>query len=132
MDSAAGRSRGTAEVQPGQRRAIEAPGGAQEELPYMGAPAAEIATDEVGIMAFHGGGAENVAPQNALAEAGGKALHLRLDGVRHVHRRRVGHVAVGPGGVLSLGSAGGIEKGVLDEKDERRAGVVGFPLGDLL
>src|ERR1035438_10617126 len=34
--------------------------------------------------------------------------------------------------MLSLGSAGGIEKGVLDEEDERRAGVAGFPMGDLV
>src|ERR1017187_6223709 len=34
--------------------------------------------------------------------------------------------------MLSLGSAGGIEKGGLDEKDEGRAVVAGFPLGDLV
>src|ERR1035441_10537598 len=34
--------------------------------------------------------------------------------------------------MLSLGSAGGIEKRGLDEKDEGRSGVAGFPLGDLV
>src|ERR1035441_7011655 len=121
MDSAAGRGGGTAEVQSGEGRTIEAPGGTEEELAYIERPATEIAADEVGIVAFHGGRAENVARQNALAEAGGKALHLRLNGIRHFHRRSVGHVAVGPSGVLSLGSAGGIEKSVL-RSEERRVG----------
>jgi hypothetical protein len=48
--------------------------------------AIEIAADEVGIVAFHGGGAENMAAQYALAEAGGEALHLGLNGIRHVRR----------------------------------------------
>ena len=84
MDSTAGRGGGTAEVQSGEGGTIEAPGGAEEELANPEGAAIEIAADEVGIVAFHSGGAENVARQNALAEAGGEALHLRLDGVGHV------------------------------------------------
>src|ERR1035438_5176006 len=129
MDSAAGRGGGTAEVQSGEGRTIEAPGGAEEELADIERAAIEIAADEVGIVVFHGGGAENVAAQDALPEAGGEALHLGLNGIGHVRRGRVGQVAVGPGGMLSLGSAGGVEKGVLDKEDERRAGVAGFPIG---
>src|ERR1039457_4197821 len=132
MDSAAGWGGGTAKVQSGEGRTIEAPGGTEEELAGIERAAIEIAADEVGIVAFHGGGAEKVAPQNALAEAGGKALHLRLNGIRHVRRGRVRQVAVGPGGMLSMGSAGGVEECVLDEENERRAGVAGFPMGDLV
>ena len=84
MDSAAGRGGGTAKVHAGERSAIEAPGGAEEELAEIERAAIEIAADEVRIVAFHGGGAENVAAQNALAEAGGEALHLRLNGIRPV------------------------------------------------
>src|ERR1035437_9788393 len=98
VNSAAGRCRRTAEVHAGERRAIEAPCGAEEKLPDIERPAIEIAAHQIGIVAFHGGGAENVPPQNALAEARGETLHLRLNGVRHVRRRAVRHVAVVPGG----------------------------------
>src|ERR1035437_9484808 len=83
VNSAAGRCRRTAEVHAGERRAIEAPCRAEEKLPDIQRPAIEIAADQVGIVALHGGGAENVPPQNALPEAGGKTLHLRLNGVGH-------------------------------------------------
>ena len=86
-------------------------------------PAVKIAAHQVGIMDFHGGGTENMAAQNALAEAGGEAFHLGFDGVRHVQRRSVRNVAVGPGGVLSGGRTGGVKQSVLREEDERTAGV---------
>src|ERR1035437_9846007 len=133
VNSAAGRCRRTAEVHAGERRAIEAPCGAEEKLPDIERPAVEIAAHQIGIVAFHGGGAENVPPpRNALAEARGKTLPLPLNGSRHVRRRAVRHVAVGPGGMLSIGSAGGVEKGVLHEENKRTAGVARFPLGDLV
>ena len=86
MDSAAGWGGSTAEVQSGEGRTIEAPGGAEEELADIERAAIEIAADEVGIVAFHGGGAEKVAAQNALSEARGEALHLGLNGIGHVRR----------------------------------------------
>src|ERR1035437_7279471 len=132
VNSAAGRCRRTAEVHAGERRAIEAPCRAEEKLPQIERPATEIAADQVRIVPLHGSGAENVPPQNALAEARGETVHLRLNGVRHVRRRAVGHVAVSPGGMLSMGSAGGVEKGVLHEENKRTAGVARFPLGDLV
>src|ERR1035437_7616649 len=96
VNPAAGRGRRTAEVDAGEGCAIEAPCRAEEKLPDIDRPAVEIAAGQVGIVALHGGGAENVPPQNALPEAGGEPLHLRLNGIRHVRRRPLRHAAVRP------------------------------------
>ena len=44
-------------------------------------------------------GAHRVAPDDAVAEAGGEPFDLRLDAIGHVDGRAVRHVAVGPGGL---------------------------------
>src|ERR1035437_7636576 len=94
VNSAAGRCRRTAEVHAGERRAIEAPCGAEEKLPDIERPAIEIAAHQIGIVASRGGGAKSGPPKKPRGKAGAKPPPLRLNGVRHVRRRAVRHVAV--------------------------------------
>ena len=116
----AGRRRSATEEDTGERGTVQAACGAEEELPQIECAAVEIAANQIGIMSFHAGGAEHMAAQNTLAEAGGEAFHLGFDGVRHVQGRAVGNMAIGPGGVLAGGRAGGVEESVLREEDKGR------------
>src|SRR3954470_21769808 len=123
MYSAAGRRGSTAEEDTGKGGAVEAARRAEEELAQVDCSAVEIAANQIRIMNFQGGGAGDMAAQNALPEAGGEALHLSFNSIRHIQRRSVGNVAVGPGRVLAGRSAGRVEQSVLREQDEGTAGV---------
>ena len=56
-----------------------------------------------------------MARQNEIAESRGEAFDLIFDGRAHIPRRTVRDVAVGPGGMLSGGSARGIKEARLHE-----------------
>ena len=86
----------------------------------------------LGFQAARSLGVAGAAGEDDVAEAGGEALDLGFDDVGAVDGGAVGDVAVGPGGVLAFGGAGGVEEAGLDEEDEGtvvEAAVEGVVLG---
>src|SRR5580692_3619906 len=73
-----------------------------------------------------------MARQNTFAESWSEALDLRLNGARHIGRRAVGNVTVGPYGVLSCGGAHAIEQARLRQQHKRRPREIGLPCSDLI
>ena len=100
VDAAAGWGRRGAEEDLRDGGAVEGWGGAEEELARGHRAAGEIAADEVGVAGFEVGGEMDAAGENAVAEAGGEALDLGLDGFGYIHNGAVRDVRVAPGGVL--------------------------------
>ena len=140
VDAAAGWGGGRAEVEVGCGGAVLAAGGAEEELAQVDRSAADVAADEVGVHGFQRGGRGDVAGEDASAEAGGEAFDLGFEAVERGCGigiwSTVGDVAVGPGDVLALGSAAGVEESGLGNEDEGAFGVAagghgGFGGGDL-
>jgi hypothetical protein len=82
-------------------------------------PAYYVASDQVWVVALERGRIEHAAREDAIAKTWGEAFHLLLDSLAHVDCGSVRDVAVGPGGVVAFGSAGGIEQAGLDQDDER-------------
>lgn len=101
---------------------IEAGERAEEELREVVLAAGHVAADHGGIVGFQLLRAARVAGEDAIAEAGGEAFDLGLDARGHVDGAAVGNVAVGPAGVASGGSAGGIDQRLLGDEDERLSG----------
>ncbi len=64
---------------------------------------------------------------DTLAKAGSEALDLRLDNIAHIPGGAVGHVTVGPDGVLALRRAGGIEAAGLGDQDKRPLSMLAAP-----
>jgi hypothetical protein len=60
--------------------------------------------------------------QDEVTKAGGEALNLALDPVRHVHGAGVRHVAVRPARVMTFGRARAVEHALLRHEDERALG----------
>ena len=81
MDAAAGERGGAPQEEPLDRRAVrrQRRDRPQDELPEPVAAAADVAADEVAVARLEIGGAEDVAGENEVAEAGGVALDLGLD-----------------------------------------------------
>src|SRR5207247_1375061 len=100
----------------------------REQLAQIRRAAADVAADEVRVRSFHFRAIADVPRQDALAEAGRKALDLLFDALGHVESRRVGNVAVGPGDMFTCGRAAFVEQTRLGEQDERTFGR--FALGD--
>jgi len=84
--------------------------------------AGHVAADHRGVVALQFRGTAGVAGEDAIAKAGGEALDLLLDAGGHVGGATRGDVAVGPAGVATGGSAGGIDQGLLSDEDERTFG----------
>src|SRR5215218_2387302 len=111
--------------------------GPGEELSEIHVPPVYIAAHEVGVPPFEVGRPRDALLQNKIPETRGEALYLRLDPLGHIEGRAVWDVAVGPDGVLALGSARLIEEALLGEQDERPLGVLpvrhsSLPRRDLL
>ncbi|MBA2396680.1 MAG: hypothetical protein H0V70_28475 [Ktedonobacteraceae bacterium] len=64
----------------------QASGGPCEELPEILHAPVDIAADVIGVIRFHVAGGEQVAGQDAVAEARREALNLCLDTRRHIDR----------------------------------------------
>src|SRR4028118_1672093 len=124
------RGRGRAEVEARRARRVRVRPyhGPGEELPHVHEAAVYVPPDQVGVPALEVRGSPGAPGQDAVSEAGGEALYLRLYPPRHVEGRAVGDVAVGPHGVLALGGAGRVEEALLGEQDERPPG--GLPAPD--
>ena len=83
--------------------------GAKDELLWRVCAAYDVAADEVFVPTLHVGCIVDGSRENAIAEAGSETLdlifHLGDGGAGPAIR----NVAVGPGGVVSGGGAGGVE-----------------------
>src|SRR5919112_2865411 len=89
-----------------------------QKLAEVHVAAANVATDEVGVLAFKLGRPGDGLREYALSEAGGEAFDLAFYPARHVEGRAVGDVAVRPHSVLALRSARGVEEALLGEQDK--------------
>src|SRR5437899_1171906 len=101
MHSAAGRrgARGDVDAIVGSGVRVAAKEGTGHDLGEGVGAAGDVTADDVGVVRLVGGAVSGVACQDALTEPWGKALDLALDRVRHVFRRTVRDVAIGPAGL---------------------------------
>src|SRR5579884_4261605 len=118
MYSAEWRSRGRAKKNVRVGRSIVVWCGPEEQLAQGNGPSIDVPANEVGVQRFKKSGRRDMARQDAVAETGREALDLCFDALRHIKRGPVGHVTVGPGDVLSLRRARGIEQRRLREQDK--------------
>src|SRR5262245_66057342 len=84
MDATAGRRRCRADEEAWMRSGVRIDAGnrTREELPEVRHPAGDRAADIVGVVVLQVLRSDRVARENAIAEAGSKALHLLFDGDR--------------------------------------------------
>src|SRR5207237_8366943 len=84
--------------------------------------ARNVATNVISVILLESAWRHNVASQYAIAKAGGKALDLGFDAGRHVVRRSMRHMAVGPGGVLAGRGTRWIKQALLGDDHIRHFG----------
>src|SRR5918994_5592676 len=133
MHASARRRRGRTYVQPLCRGGVRVetdhrPG---QKLTEVHVAAAYVAADEVGVLPFEIRRPGDALRENTVPETGGETFYLRLDPLGHIEGRAVWDVAVGPDGVLALGSARLIEEALLGEQDERLLRVLPARYGSL-
>ena len=126
VHAAAGRGRGRAQVDAGDRCPPRARGqhGAGEELPPVVGPAADVTAVLVGVERLEVDRRHRVAGHHDVAEPRREALDLRLDAPRHVDRRPGRHVAVRPQRVPAGWRPRRVEQRRLGDEDERRRRVL--------
>src|SRR5262245_53748816 len=103
--------RGRADVQPLYRCGVryQSQRGPCDVLAQVLDPAGDIAADVIRVILLESRRCHDMSRQDAVTKARGKALDLGLDASCHVVCRRMGHVAIGPGGVFVSWGACGIE-----------------------
>src|SRR5881397_435626 len=89
--------------------------------------AGDVAAGVVRVAMLDVARVHHAARKDALAETGREPLELRFDATRHVLRRAVGHVAVGPERVLPRWRTRGIEQTLLRDQHERALGMLATP-----
>jgi hypothetical protein len=130
VDGSAREGRGAAEVEPGERGRVgrELRQRAEDDLAQPVASTTDVAADQVRVACLQVGRAEHVAGEDAVAEAGREALHLRLHALGHDRRRGrpvdavLRAVRVRPRGVLAGRRARRVGDALLAEQQERGVG----------
>src|SRR5258708_34867903 len=98
-----------------------------EQLPKIYYSTVDVPADIIRVIIFQLSGVHHMPGQDTIPETGGKPLHLFLYYLRHIFRRTIGHMTIGPTRMFALRRAGGIEDTLLGKQYERPLRVSPLP-----